>query len=262
MSQKEVKESGVRARIGGASIAWVTLYGALCGVTALVPIFPYVGGGGYVPLATPFSAIAPLLLGSWGGIVAAIIGGLIGMFIAPAAFPLQLVDVIIGGAAPAIFVALAINNDRYWKITVPVFALVGLFGILFPYYVPGAAAGFGQPPQPLYLLLTAIYWLPPLIITATPLGIRYVPQWARQTDRVKRYIGIFLAMLAGMLIWWIPWTRPYWYVFNYSVDLGIATHIGYSWWVPALTAITTVITIPIIEALARSGLPKPEGALW
>jgi len=28
------------SRIGGVSIAWVTLFGALCGVTGLVPIFP------------------------------------------------------------------------------------------------------------------------------------------------------------------------------------------------------------------------------
>ena len=53
----EKVSAGARGRIGGASIAWVTLYGALCGVFGLVPIFPYVGGGGYVPLTTPFCAI-------------------------------------------------------------------------------------------------------------------------------------------------------------------------------------------------------------
>jgi len=73
-------------RIGGVSIAWITLYGALCGVTGLIPIFPYVGGGGYVPLTTPLSAIAPLLLGPVGGVVAALVGGVIGMFIAPALY--------------------------------------------------------------------------------------------------------------------------------------------------------------------------------
>jgi hypothetical protein len=50
----EKVSAGARGRIGGASIAWVTLYGALCGVLGLVPIFPYVGGGGYLPLTTPF----------------------------------------------------------------------------------------------------------------------------------------------------------------------------------------------------------------
>src|SRR4030066_1111074 len=78
-------------RIGGVSIAWVTLYGALLGVTGLVPIFPYVGGGGYVPLTTPLAAIAPLPMGPVGGVASALVGGLIGMFIAPAAYPLQVV---------------------------------------------------------------------------------------------------------------------------------------------------------------------------
>ncbi len=83
----QVKEASQSMRIGGASVAWITLYGALCGVTSLIPVFPYVGGGGYVPLQTMFSAIAPVLLGPVGGIVAATVGGVIGMFIAPAAFP-------------------------------------------------------------------------------------------------------------------------------------------------------------------------------
>jgi hypothetical protein len=123
MSQETEKVSTRKTtgRIGGASIAWVTLFGALIGVTGLIPIFPYVGGGGYVPLATPFAAIAPLLLGPIGGIVAAIIGGVIGMFIAPAAYPLQLVDVVIGAAAPAILVALLMKNKTLWKINAPVF---------------------------------------------------------------------------------------------------------------------------------------------
>ena len=253
------KKSG---RIGGASIAWVTLFGALIGVTSLIPIFPYVGGGGYVPLATPFAAIAPLLLGPVGGIVAAIIGGVIGMFIAPAAYPLQLVDVIIGAAAPAILTALMIKDNRFWKITVPLFIIVGIAGWLVPFYLPGAAGGFGRVPEPLYFILTGLYWIPSTIIAATPLGTRLIPQWAVSKDRRQRYGGIFLAILAAMFVWWIPWTRPYWYLFNYTPEVGVATSIGYSWWVPALSAITAVITIPIIEALERSGLPKVEGSIW
>jgi len=109
----EVKETSQSMRIGGASIAWITLYGALCGVTSLIPVFPYVGGGGYVPLQTMFSAIAPVLLGGVGGIVAATVGGIIGMFIAPAAFPLQLVDVILTGFSLE-------HSGRHHRYRVPV----------------------------------------------------------------------------------------------------------------------------------------------
>jgi hypothetical protein len=264
MTQQVEKVSSGRktGRIGGASIAWVTLFGALIGVTSLIPIFPYVGGGGYVPLATPFAAIAPLLLGPWGGIIAAIIGGVIGMFIAPAAYPLQLVDVIIGAASPAILVALMIEGRRFWKVSVPLFIVIGIAGWLVPFYIPGAAGGFGRVPEPLYFILAALYWVPSTIIAATPLGTRLIPEWVRSNQRTQRYIGIFLAILAAMLVWWIPWTRPYWYLFNFSSELGVATHLAYSWWVVALSAITAVITIPIIEALERSGLPKIEGAIW
>jgi hypothetical protein len=264
MSQQTEKVSSGKTtgRIGGASIAWVTLFGALIGVTALIPIFPYVGGGGYVPLATPFAAIAPLLLGPIGGIVAAIIGGVIGMFIAPAAYPLQLVDVIIGAASPAILVALMIKNKRLWMINAPLFIVIGILGWLVPFYLPGARGGFGKVPEPLYFILAALYWIPSTIIAVTPLGTRLMPEWIVSKKRTQRYGGIFLVILAAMLVWWIPWTRPYWYLYNFSSELGVATHLAYSWWVVALSAITAVITIPIIEALERSGLPKIEGSIW
>jgi hypothetical protein len=264
MTQQVEKVSGERktGRIGGASIAWVTLFGALIGVTSLIPIFPYVGGGGYVPLATPFAAIAPLLLGPWGGIVAAIIGGVIGMFIAPGAYPLQLIDVIIGAALPALLTALMIHGNRFWKITVPLFVLIGIAGWLVPFYLPGEAGGFGRVPEPVYFLLTALYWIPSTIIALSPLGTRLIPKWVTEKKRTTRYAGIFLAILVALFVWWIPWTRPYWYAFNYTPEVGVATSIGYSWWIPAFSAITAIITVPIIEALERSGLPKIEGAIW
>jgi hypothetical protein len=260
--EEKVSSARKTGRIGGASVAWVTLFGALIGVTGLIPIFPYIGGGGYVPLATPFSAIAPLLLGPLGGIVAAIIGGVIGVFIAPAAYPMQALDVVIGAASPAILVALVINGPRFWKITVPLFIVIGILGWLVPFYIPGEAGGFGSVPEPLYFILAGLYWIPSTIIAGSPIGLRLIPSWSKSSVRTHRYAGIFLALLAALFVWWLPWTRPYWYMFNFSAELGVATHLAYSWWVVALSAITAVITIPLIEALERSGLPKIEGSLW
>lgn len=259
-TQPVVKEA--QKRVGGASAAWITLFGALTGVTALVPIFPYVGGGGYVPLAVPFAAMAPLLLGPVGGVTAALIGGLIGMFLAPAGFPLGLVDVLVTAITPALFVALTVNNDKFWKWNLVLMAIAGAIGLLVPFYVPGPAAGFEKPANLVYPALSAIYWLPSLVIILTPLGRKYVPEWSRSGNRTLQYLGILIAYLAALWIWWNPWTRPYWYVFKYPLALGIATCIGYSWWVPALSVVITAITIPILEALKRSGLPKVERALW
>jgi hypothetical protein len=250
------------SRIGGVSIAWVTLYGALCGVTGLIPIFPYIGGGGYVPLTTPLAAIAPFLLGPVGGVASAIVGGVIGMLVAPAAYPLQLVDVALNVIVPACFVALMLSGNRSWKISIPLFIAMGALGWLVPFYLPGAAGGFGSVPEPLYFLLAGIYWIPSVIIAASPLGTRLIPGWVHSADRRRRALGIFLALLAALLVWWLPWTRPYWYLYGYSAELAVATHIAYSWWVPALSAISAVITLPIVEALERSGLPKISGAIW
>jgi hypothetical protein len=259
----QVKDSSKSMRVGGASIAWVTLYGALCGVTSLIPVFPYVGGGGYVPLQNMFSAIAPILLGEVGGIVAATVGGVIGMFIAPAAFPLQLVDVFLTGTLPAFCVALMVNAHKRWGIGLIWCVLIGIFGTLFPFWVPGASAGFATPTNPVvYFLLVAYYWAIPLIVLLLPLGRRLVPEWARGDDRGKKYAGFTIAYITGLFTWFLPWSLPYWYVYQYEPSMGTATLVGYMWWVPLFSLAIAIITVPLVEALKRSGLPKIPGALW
>ncbi len=89
-----------------------------------------------------------------------------------------------------------------------------------------------------------------------------MPRWVRSDQRVERYGGVFLIVMAALFVWWLPWTRPYWYREGFSAALGVTTHLRYVWWVPALSGVTAIITIPIVEALERSGLPKLEGAIW
>ena len=173
-----------------------------------------------------------------------------------------MLDVFLTGTLPAITVALTIRDDKLWYITVPVFAIIGIFFTIFPYHWPGAAAGLeANPPEPMYSLLAAWYWVPWLIIEASPLGRKLVPQWALEAGK-KRYWGVFIAVISGMMIWWMPWAITYWYLLKYPIALAIATFIAYSWWVPALSVIITIITIPIIEGLRRSGLPKIPWAIW
>jgi len=252
----------VRRTAGPASVAWITLFGALMGVTALIPIFPYVGGGGYVPLATPFGAMAPLLLGPVGGIVSAVVGGLVGLFLAPAAFPLNLGDVGLNTVLPAVLVSMMVLNNRYWKFGIPLAIGIGLFGTIFPFYWPGEPLGFDRPPEPLYTLVTAVYWVPSLIIIASPIGRRLIPTWSVSSNRRQKYVAIFLAVVAAMWLWFLPWTKPFQYLFRYTALAGTATHIGYLWWIPTFSLVITAITIPLLEALSRSGLPKVRDALW
>jgi hypothetical protein len=260
LGSSEIKEVSRKER--GASVAWITLFGALIGVAALIPIFPYVGGGGYIPLTVLLACIAPMLLGPTGGISAAVIGGFIGMFIAPGGFPLGLMDVVLNSVLPATVVMLFINNDRLWVWNLLGIVVVALMNLFFPYYVPGAAAGFETPPQPLFWLLSAYYWLPPLIVAVTPVGRRLVPAWLRGEVRSRKYAALIISLVAGLLAWWVPWSHIYWYVFKFPAALGVATFIGYTWWVPAVALITAVIAMALLEALSRTGMRKIQRALW
>jgi len=246
----------------GASVAWITLFGALIGVGALIPIFPYVGGGGYVPLTVLLACTAPMLLGPVGGFSASVIGGFIGMFIAPGGFPLGIVDVVLNSVLPATAVLLFMHNHRLWLWNLLMIVVVALMNLFFPYYIPGAAAGFETPPQPLFWLLSAYYWLPPLIVAITPLGRRLVPEWLRGEVRSRKYAALIISLVAGLLAWWIPWSHVYWYVFKFPAALGVATFVGYTWWVPVVALVTAVISMALLEALSRTGMRKIHGALW
>jgi len=113
-----------------------------------------------------------------------------------------------------------------------------------------------------YFLLVAYYWLIPLIVVLTPLGHRLVPEWARSDVRKFKYLGFAIAYMMGLFIWFLPWSLPYWYVYNYAPAMGVATLIGYMWWVPLFSLVVALITLPLVEALKRSGLPKIPGAFW
>jgi len=198
----ESKPKG-RLYLFGTPIAWVAVYGALVGVTSLVPILPYAGGGGFWPLATPLAGIAPLILGPVGGIAAAIVGGIIGMFISPPAYPLGIVDAVCVVVLPSIFVGLALNMKKYkwiflgWQILMTIIFFVVL------YYYPGVVGGWPPIPEGTYFLSTLYYWLLPIIVLLSPIGTKYIYNWARSTNARQRSIGVFLGTWMAMNGWYI-----------------------------------------------------------
>jgi len=245
---------------GGASIAFIAVYGAINGALALVPIFPYFGGGGFIPLSVMFTAIGPLVLGPIGGILAAVIGGVIGMFVSPGMFPLGLLDVMLTGILPALFVALTINTDETldWILTLVAIIITGVMFIVFPYVWPGIP---GQTPTVAFWFSTLPFWVPWLIVMLTPLK-NWIPEWARGEDPKKRIIGIFLGIFIGIELFYYWWAAPYWLIFNFPLEVSYVANLGYLWWWPIMSIITTVIAVPVIEALKRSGLPRIPRALW
>lgn len=55
----------------------------------------------------------------------------------------------------------------------------------------------------------------------------------------------------------------YWYWLGYPYDLVLVQSLYYYSWVEWVFAIlTTIITVPVIQALKRSGLLSPPEAIW
>jgi len=255
-----------RLYIAGTPIAWVAVYGALVGVTSLVPILPYAGGGGYWPLATPLAGIGTLILGPIGGIVAAFVGGIIGMFIAPGAFPLGIVDATLVVLIPAVFVAVALNmgSKKYkWAFLVwQILMTVSFFVAMYAY--PGVVGGWPPVSTQSYFMTTLYYWLLPLIVLLSPIGTKYIYNWARDTDTKKRTAGLFLGTWMAMNAWYIsPSYWVYWILFAYPSPLLYLMSWGiYTWYMPLFAVLMTVITVPLSEALRRSGMAKPPDVIW
>ena len=253
-----------RLYIAGTPIAWVAVYGALVGVTSLVPILPYAGGGGFWPLATPLAAIAPLLLGPVGGIAAAIVGGIIGMFIAPPAFPLGIIDATLVVVLPAIFVGLALNMKKAkWIFLAWQIIMTASFFVALLFY-PGVSGGWPPVSTSSFFVATLYYWLLPIVVLLSPLGTKYIYDWSRSTNARHRSIGVFVGSWMAMNAWYVsPSFWLYWILFAYPSPLLYVMAWGiYTWYMPLIAVIITLITVPITEALRRSGMARPPHVLW
>jgi hypothetical protein len=73
-------------------------------------------------------------------------------------------------------------------------------------------------------------------------------------------MGTWMAMNA----WFIsPSYWLYWILFAFPSALLYLMAWGiYSWYMPLFAIVTTLITVPITEALRRSGMAKPPDVLW
>lgn len=237
------------------------VYGTINGALTLVPIYPYVGAAGFLPLSVVFSAIGPLVLGPMGGVLAGTIGGVIGVFINPVTFPLGPIDAVLTGMLPALYVSLIVNSDdnKYWILSILAIVISAAIDIFFPYIWPGVA---DQSWTIDFLFLGLLYWLPWLIISVTPIGKSKIPEWARADDSKHRYIGVALVLLSSLYVWWIPWAQIYWFVGSYTLTKAYNAYLSYTLLIPLLAAVSTVLAVALVESLVRSGLPKIPRAIW
>lgn len=240
------------------------MVGAMIGVTSVVPILPYVGGGGVVPLSISIAAIATVLLGPVSGLLAALVGGVIGMFVNPAAYPFGILDVFFVAVLPALFCMLATRGHQITvRISYTILMIVsGLFAELVPYYYPGEAAGFTSPPQPVYSLLVAFFWIPWILIYLSPLGTRLVSTWLSGNQSRGRFFGAVIGTLCGLMPWSLWMIAPAALVLKLSPELAVAGWVFAALSRTLLALVSAAVAAVLVGALSKSGLPIPQGALW
>lgn len=252
------------SRYSAGRVAWVGVYGALIAVTSVVPIAPYGVGGGYLSLSLLFIMLAPLLLGLSEGIMSSAVGGVIAVFVSPAAYSLGLIDAFLGSVLLATCVGLAFNADR--KLLRVIFAAMFVaFGIgaeLIPYSIPGHSIGLNPAPQPIYSYVIACLSLPWLALHVSPVGYKYVPRWVRSKNKRLRYLGTILGLLIGSMAWVLPWQFVYFLILRIPAEVGLSAYLAVTYGLPLIVFLFSLVSVPIIYALERSGLPAPPAAVW
>jgi hypothetical protein len=267
VQSEEVEEEeefvrGGLATIAGAPISWIALFAAVCAVTTLIPFYFYVTGGGYVSVASGlFMPLAGQVLGPWAGTIAAFVGGLIGMFIAPGGFPLGLVDVILSGAIFGLSAGLMSKKWRWLFLIWWVINLAMVF--LFPYRIPGGAGGFGAPEEPgytlswTYVLLAFVLW-----IILGPLTTNLLGKWAKHNSSlVLRTVSLFLIAYIARSSMQPMWSLPYYYIFEWPQDWAVVDN-----WVSIPTYVldwagTCVLALVVFPALWRAKFRRVPGSL-
>jgi len=261
-AQEEVFERGGLASIAGAPISWVALFAAICAVTTLIPFYFYVTGGGYVSAASGlFMPLAGQVLGPWAGTIAASVGGLVGMFIAPGAFPLGLVDVILSATIFGLSAGLMAKKWRWYFLAWWIINLAMVF--LYPFRIPGQAAGLPAPEEPAYtlswtyVLVAFVLWL-----ILGPLTTDLLSKWARRgSPRGLQILSLFLIAYIARSSIQPAWSLPYNHIFNWPPDWVVIDN-----WVSIPTYVldwvgTCALALVVFPALWRARLRQVPGSL-
>ena len=256
--EREFERSSMSS-ILGAPLSWVALMGALCGVGSLIPILPYAGGGGYASLSTiVLFPITGLLLGPWAGFVAGLIGGIIGLFIAPGAFPMGPLDVIFSGAMVPLVIGLLARRWRWVMLGWWVFGI--LLVIIFPYRIPGQAQGFAPPPEPAYMLSYWWVWVGLIVWIVwafTPIG-----SWVyRGQPLLKQIVGFMVAVYAGLCAHYPIYTQPYVYALKWPPELTITQNLASVVLYVISMVLLGLVAFGLFRALWRTGLRRIPGSL-
>jgi hypothetical protein len=242
-----------------APLSWVALFGALLAVGSLVPIIVYPGGGGYSSLSnTVLFVLAGFVLGPWAGLVAGLIGGAIGLFIAPAAFPLGLVDVVLVAGLQSMLGGLLAK--KYKRLLAVWWVLNILIIWIYPYRWPGSAQGFETPAGGAYIVsywwvfLGLVLWL---VWLFTPLG-----QWVNKGQRAYlQVISFIVASYVAITSFYGLYGNSYYYLLKYPLERAIVENHATGPLFIASGIAQGIVAVVVFRALWRTGLRKVPGSL-
>ena len=243
------------AAIDGAPIAYVTVLAAVIAVLSFVPIpvSSVLGLGGTFPLSQAIYPLVGFLLGPWAGAVAAGVGRVIGVFIAPHTASSGLLSAVVAAVTAWAGGILVQRRNSTWLFP----AMMALFLVAFVAYVGrGMALGVGMA---LALGSTFVNWL--------SLFLWILPTRALARDGIasEEPANLAIGLALGS---WITNTS------SYLVANALFYNLLFQWpaiqW-QALTIVAplehafrvvvgTVIGVGVIMGLRAVGLVKPARA--
>lgn len=258
--QGEMKKYEAKSDVSifGAPVSWVALFGSLIGALSIVPMSFYTTGGGFMSAGMGiFAPISGIILGPWAGFVAGTIGGVIGMMISPAAYPLGFLDILLSGSLMPM--AWGLMTPKYYRWLLFLFPINWALSYFIPYYYPGHRIGLTEPVEPYFFLAMHLGWFSLIIF------FLFCKKFMRNLESpIVRTHVIALAGLnfLGDTLWSYPWGWPYNLLFRLPIEPLYVT--GWLAWfnhVIPIVGATTAIGYFLMKA-ARKGNLKVVPDSW
>jgi len=263
-----------KAVLFGAPIAAIALFAALVGFTAMIPISFYTTGGGFTSLGmAAFAPVAGMVLGPYAGFIACYVGGIIGMFLSPGAYPLGLIDAYLSGACLGLSWGFASCMDKReckmiyipWVLGQDAIALIVPFIWPGPPYYSPMTEFMGMPGIVVHFVRRYMSWIFLAVFLIFGVTGKAV-EWCRSEDKKKLILGFLFLNIYARYGWTPIWGWPYGEYIHSPWETGLLSAFGPLWplgqwstWSQVLIA--TFLGSAIVIGLRKTGYLKVPRSL-